>query len=234
PRTQQASLALGTLRAKLADPSTDPGLVISKEEKLPITQSKERTEFTVALKSLLDSNFIPYDEEPLSAKFQWPSSLQWDEALLAEAVETLQNRKKRIEEELINIPQPSREVFATLVNNALGVHIQNLVIKAVAEDPSETTLVSEEFLTSYKRTNAQLKVLLTMLERLSQKSAATAIREAIDQDALLRLEELKSAFNQTEPYRLLRTQARSMSSLDAALSFDTCRLSSTPLSPSTR
>ena len=224
PRTQQASLALGTLRAKLADPSTDPGLVISKEEKLPITQSKERTEFTVALKSLLDSNFIPYDEEPLSAKFQWPSSLRWDEALLAEAVETLQNRKKRIEEELINIPQSSRAVFIALVNNALGVHIQNLVIKAVAEDPSETTLVSEEFLTSYERTNAQLKVLLTGLERLSQKSAATAIREAIDQDALLRLEELKSAFNQTEPYRLLRTQARSMSSLDAALSFDTTSL----------
>ena len=224
PRTQQASLALGALRAKLADPGTDPGLVISKEEKLPITQSKKRTEFTVALKALLDSNFLPYDEEPVSAKFQWPSSLRWDEALLTEAVETLQSRKKRIEEELINIPQPSREVFATLVNNALGVHIQNLIIKAVTEDPSETTLVSEEFLTSYQSTNAQLKVLLTGLERLSQKSAATAIREAIDQDALLRLEELKSTFIQNEPYRLLRAQARGMSSLDAALSFDTTSL----------
>jgi hypothetical protein len=67
------------------------------------------------------------------------------------------------------------------VNNALRVHIQNLVIRAVTEDPSETTLVSEEFLTSYQSTNAQLKVLLTGLERLSQKSAAGAIREAINQ-----------------------------------------------------
>ncbi len=224
PQAQEENRALGAMLSKLADPSTDPGLVISKEERLPITQSKERTEFTVALKSLLDSNFLPYEEEPLSAKFQWPSSLRWDEVILTEAVEELQSRKKRIDQELKNIPRQFHKVITTLVNDALGTHIQNLIIKAVSEDPSETTLVSEEFLTSYERTNAQLKVLLTGLERLSQKSAATAIREAIDQDALLRLEELKSAFNQTEPYRLLRTQARSMSSPDAALSFDTTSL----------
>lgn len=224
PRTLEASLALGSLRANLAVPGTEPGLLISDEEKLPIAQSKERTEFTVALRKLLDPGFILYDEEPLLAKFQWPGSLQWDEALLAEAVETLKSRRKRIDEELNNIPQPSRKVIAVLVNDALGVHIQNLIIKAVTEDPYETALDSEEFLRSHQNTQAQLKVLLTGLDGLSQKSAAGVIRRAIDEDTLLRLEELETAFNQNEPYRLIRAQAGGVSSLDAALSFNSTSL----------
>ena len=224
PKTQQASLALGALRANLAGPGTDPGLVISKEEKLPLAQSKERIEFTAALGKLLDPDFILYDEEPLLASFQWPSSLRWDEALLTEAVETLESRRKRIDEELNNIPQTSRRGIGALANDALGIHVQNLIIKAVSEDPYETALDSEAFLRSHQSTHAQLKTLLTGLERLSQKSAAGAIRQAIDEDTLLRLEELESAFNQNEPYRLLRAQAGGVSSLDAALSFDSASL----------
>ena len=224
PQTQQASLALGALRTNLATIEDNTGLLISTEEKLPVTQSDERAAFALALRKLLDPNFLPYDEPALAAQFEWPSSLRWDEAILSDAVETLQARTKRIEDELKAVPEAMRQVLMALANEALGIHIQNLIIKAVTEDPLETTLDSEDFLSDYQSANTKLKTLLAGLERMSQKSAAREIRQAIDQDALLRLEELKSIFNQNNPYRLLQADFDEIAAVDKALAFDSASL----------
>jgi type VI secretion system protein ImpL len=219
PKTQQASLSLSALRSNLGGPDKDSGLRISTEQRLLITQSEDRTEFVKALTKLLDSSAYPYNA-PLANKFHWPSSLRWDEALLSEAIETLQTRLIRINDELKNIPEVSRDVFRTLAYEALGAHIQNLITKAVGEDPDETPLGSEDFLKSYKSTHGKLSTLLTGLEKISLKKVAGEIRQALDQDALLRLEELKSIFHQNDPYRLIHLEPNRTESLDKSLAFD--------------